>query len=118
MRSPPQLRTFPLKYFFVRTVFMSQGLQWRHVIVDATGMERWWHAVYTALSRVTNREGLRLEGIKDREDFTKKVQPHFKAVLMLDAMGADVPREKVDAASHGAPRLWRSDLDRDRDRAR
>jgi hypothetical protein len=77
---------------------MSQGLQWRHVIVDATGMERWSHAVYTALSRVTNLEGLRLEGVKDREDFTKKVQPHFKAVLMLHAMGVDLPHEKVDAA--------------------
>ena len=42
-------------------------------------------------------EGLRLEGINDRDDY-EKVQPHFKAVLMLDALGVEMPRPKVDAA--------------------
>jgi hypothetical protein len=85
---------------------MSQGLQWRHVIVDATGMERWSHAVYTALSRVTNLEGLRLEGVKDREDFTKKVQPHFKAVLMLHAAWKSLDEHEKEWAAIRAHPAW------------
>ena len=95
------VESFPLKYFWARTIMLSQGLEFENLWVHAERIFD-YNQFYTAVTRARGSpaEGrLRITGIGCREELVEKARMHPKALLLMYRLGRVVPPQVVEAAA-------------------
>lgn len=95
------VESFPLKYFWARTIMLSQGLEFDKLWVHAERIFD-YNQLYTAVTRARGSpaEGrLRITGIGCRQELVEKARMHPKAVLLMYRLGRAVPPQVVESAA-------------------
>lgn len=95
------VQSFPLKYFWARTIMLSQGLEFENLWVHAERIFD-YNQFYTAVTRARGSPAdgrLRITGIGSMEELVEKARMHPKAVLLMHRLGRAVPPQVVEGAA-------------------
>ena len=95
------VQSFPLKYFWARTIMLSQGLEFENLWVHAERIFD-YNQFYTAVTRARGSPAdgrLRITGIGCRAELAEKARMHPKALLLMHRLGRAVQPQVVEAAA-------------------
>ena len=91
------VENWPIKSRTHRTAASAQGETLQDMCVHANNMTH-VGVLYMALTRGVTMQRIRLVGIGNRQQLLRKLKPHPKNLVLLAALGCDVPRHLVQEA--------------------